>query len=118
MSESFELLSLLGFHANLRVQREPRVLRDAFPWLLRSREYALQRKHLLPRPRAHRHSVRDRVPQKIVHRAASGRVELEITAFEIADQDARRSLGREWTSFAVGAKAPLAGMAALNSSGY
>ena len=38
------------------MQREPRVLRHLFPRLLRSRRHALQRKHLLPRPRAHRHT--------------------------------------------------------------
>ena len=37
---SVSLLS--GFYANPRMQREPRVLLDAFPWLPRSRRHGLQ----------------------------------------------------------------------------
>jgi hypothetical protein len=33
----FQASPLLGFNPNPSVQREPRALRDAFPWLLRSR---------------------------------------------------------------------------------
>jgi hypothetical protein len=39
--ESFELLPLLGLYANPRVQRKPRVLRDTFPRLVRSRRHGL-----------------------------------------------------------------------------
>jgi hypothetical protein len=53
-SQAFELRALLSFNPNTRVQRKPRVLRDPFTFL-RSRRHRLQRKHLLPRPRAHRH---------------------------------------------------------------
>jgi hypothetical protein len=56
--------------ASAGVQRKPRTLRDARPRLHSPRRHGLQREHLLPRARAHRHPVADRVADQVVHGAA------------------------------------------------
>jgi hypothetical protein len=48
----------------------------------------MQRKHLLPRARAHRYPVRDRVADQVVHGSARRGAELEETILGIPHQQA------------------------------
>ena len=68
--EALELRALIRLHPDARVQRKPRTLRHAWPRLCRPCRHALQGKHLLPRTRADRHPVGDRVADQVIHGAA------------------------------------------------
>jgi hypothetical protein len=63
-SESFELLPLLGFNPHTCVQREPRVLRDAFPGLVFSRRHGLPFASLRARSRTARRHLSARLAKR------------------------------------------------------
>jgi hypothetical protein len=75
----------LRLDADARVQREARRARNPLPLLLTElRGHRLEGERLLSGTRSHRHTVRDRVTDEIVHRSAARGIEREVARLAVA----------------------------------